>query len=237
MIKNKIGVFAYNWPHLKTQQGLINMCMSGFKPEIVFGADPVELKFYKSKIRITPKDLYLHNTKDICKFYNIPYVVIKHNSKECMELIKENKLDLGVILGARILKKYIIDSFKVGVINAHPGLLPENRGLDTIKWAIIKGLDQGVTCHFVDHKIDIGREIVKEKINVYNDDTLIDIYLRIQAKEQKMIIDSLKKVMYSKDLHSFKKLTTGNNYHKSVPPNLEENLFDYFAKYKSNYGE
>jgi len=236
-MSNKIGVFAYNWPHLKTQQGLINMCMSGFKPEVVFGANPVELKFYKSKTRITPKDMYLHNTADICKFYDIDYVVLKHNSKDCIRIIKEKKLDIGVILGARILKKYIIDSFRVGIINAHPGILPENRGLDTIKWAIIKGLDQGVTCHFVDHKIDIGREIIKEKINIYNDDTLLDLYMRIQSKEQKMIIDSLEIVSKNKELNSYNKLTNGCNYHKSVPPDLEKDLLDYFDKYKENYGE
>ena len=237
MNKLKIGIFAYNWPHLKSQQGLINMCMKGFKPAIVFGADPVVLKFYKSKVRITPKEMYLHDTKDICKFYNIPYVVLKHNSKECMELIREKNLDVGVILGARILKKYIIDAFNIGVINAHPGLLPENRGLDTIKWAIIKNLEQGVTCHFVDHKIDIGREIVKEKINVYNDDTLIDLYLRIQSKEQKMLIESLKIVSRNKDIDSYKKLTNGDNYHKSVPPDIEKDLFVYFERYKNNFGE
>ena len=48
------------------------------------------LQFYKSKVRINPKDMFLHDTKEICSFYNIPYVVVKHNSKECMELIKEN---------------------------------------------------------------------------------------------------------------------------------------------------
>ena len=48
----KIGIFAYNFEHWKTQQGIINLCMAGYKPSIIFAADPVELSFYKSKIKI-----------------------------------------------------------------------------------------------------------------------------------------------------------------------------------------
>ena len=83
----------------------------------------------------------------------------------------------------------------------------------------------------------LGKEIVKEKINVYNDDTLLDLYLRVQSKEQKLIIKSLKMVSKNKDLNSYKNLTNGNNYHKSVPPDVEKDLFVYFEKYKNNFGE
>ena len=55
----KIGVFAYNFKHWKTQVGLFNLCMSGNKPDVIFAADPVDLSFYRSKIRVSPKDLVL----------------------------------------------------------------------------------------------------------------------------------------------------------------------------------
>ena len=237
MRKLKIGVFAYNWPHYKTQQGLINMCIKGYKPDIVFCADPVELNFYKSKVRITPKDMYLHDTRDICKYFDIPFEVIVHNSEYCENLIKNHCLDLGVILGARILKKNIIDSFNVGILNAHPGLLPANRGLDTIKWALVKKIKQGVTCHLIDHKIDIGRLVALEEIKVYKDDSLIDLYLRIQSLEQNLIIKSLKSLNEDSNIHNYVKLTSGENYHKSLPPDIEANLNDYLLKYLKEYGE
>ena len=46
----KIGVFAYNFKHWKTQAGIQNLCMAGYKPEVVLAADPVKLNFYQSKI-------------------------------------------------------------------------------------------------------------------------------------------------------------------------------------------
>jgi len=233
----KIGVFAYNWPHQKTQSGIFNLCVSGFKPEIALCADPVKLNFYKSQVRIGPKDLYVHNTTDLCKYFNIKSVVLKHNSKECEKIIKNMNLDIGIVLGARILKDNIINSFNIGIINMHPGILPENRGLDNLKWAVIKGMKQGVTSHLIDGSIDRGRMIDQQIVKVYKDDTLVDIHLRLQNKEQQMMIEALGKIQEMKSLEDFPLLSHGKNYHRSVPPEIEKNLFENFKSYKENLGE
>ena len=78
----KIGVFAYNFPHWKTQAGIHNLCISGNKPDVVFSADPVDLNFYKSRIRVSAKDLFLWHPKDLCEYYGIDYVVVEHNSEQ-----------------------------------------------------------------------------------------------------------------------------------------------------------
>jgi len=238
MLSNlKIGVFAYNWPHYKSQSGIFNLCFSGFKPEIAFCADPVELKFYRSKKRIGPKDLYVHNTRDLCDYFKIKNIVIKHNSTDCENIIRDMNLDVGVILGARILKEHIINAFNIGIINMHPGILPENRGLDNLKWAIIKGLKQGVTTHLVDANIDRGRMIDRQEISVYKDDTLVDIHMRLQSKEQEMLIDALKHLDVSRSVEDLPLLSHGKNYHRSVPPEIEKDLMKHFSLYLKNLGE
>ena len=108
----KIGVFAYNFEHWKTQEGLLNLFLNGKKPAVVFAANKVKLNFPHSKIRVAPKDLFLQHPKDICEKLDIPYHVVKHDSEETHKLIKEYGLDVGVILGARILKKPTINAFK-----------------------------------------------------------------------------------------------------------------------------
>ena len=198
----KIGVFPNNWPHLKTQSCILNLCASNFKPSVVIGADPVELKFYKSKIRVAPRDLYINDTRNLCDLLEIDYKVMIHNSEECASLVRNLNLDVGIVLGARILKKEIIDSFNMGIINMHPGLLPENRGLDNLKWAIIKNIKQGVTSHLINSKIDMGKMILREEIKVYSDDSLVDIHLRLQSKEQEMMIKSLK-ILENIDIETF----------------------------------
>ena len=231
----KIGVFAYNFKHWKTQEGLINLTLAGRKPSVILAADPVELKFYRSKKRIAPKDLFLKHPRDIANYFDIDYKVVVHNSKETKKIVEDYNLDLGIILGARILKPIAFSNFNIGVMNMHPGILPQNRGLDNLKWAIIKDYRQGVTSHLIDSKIDQGYMIKQEKIKIYSDDTYLDIHLRIQNLEQKIMLESID-MLEKKDKQNLEKIEKGN-YYKSVPEEIEKTLEEKFVEYKEKYAE
>jgi methionyl-tRNA formyltransferase len=224
-----IGVFAYNFPHWKTQEGLHNLFLHGYKPKVILATDPVKLNFYQSKIRIAPKDLFLQYPIDLAKRYDIDYHVVEHNSEKTANIVKQYNLDLGIILGARILKPIAFEKFNIGVLNMHPGILPENRGLDNVKWAIINGHTQGVTTHLIDSKIDRGVMIEQETIDIYHDDTLMDMHIRIQHLEQKLMISSIEKVKNGKIGN---KLEQGN-YYKSVPEDIEQTLLTKLKQYKN----
>jgi len=158
-MKLKIAVFAYNFKHWKTQTGLNNLFYNEIEPNVVIAANKKKLKINSSKKRTSPKNLFLTHPQQICQRMNFNYMISDHDSKELELFLEENKFDLGVILGARILNKEIIDKFKIGIINLHPGVLPLNRGLDTIKKAILNDLPQGVTSHLINHRIDMGSKI------------------------------------------------------------------------------
>jgi len=227
----RIGVFAYNFKHKKTQEGLLWLMLHGYKIECILAADPVQLSFYQSKIRVSQKDMEYTHPSEIAKKLEIPYHVVAHNSKECEELVKKYGLDVGIILGARILKENIINQFKTGILNMHPGLLPENRGLDTIKWAILKDMKQGVSCHLISREIDRGSLLIRKEINVFEDDTLLDIFLRIQNTEQVLMVESLRMLENGERGETVPE----GNYSKSVPPEIEKNLMEKFEAYKKNY--
>jgi phosphoribosylglycinamide formyltransferase-1 len=228
----KIGVFAYNFKHKKTQEGLLHLFLNNINVDCIFAADPVELKFYQSKIRISPRGLMYIHPSQIAKRLDIPYYVVAHNDNECSDLIKKHNLDLGIILGARILKENIIDSFNLGVLNLHPGLLPENRGLDNQKWAILKEIKQGVTAHLIDKYIDKGKVILRKEVDVYEDDSLVDIFLRIQNTELDLMIDAINMLSAGK----FDSIDVNSEFSfKAVSQEEEEGLLDLFEKYKKKY--
>ncbi|MAE81551.1 MAG: hypothetical protein CMB80_02355 [Flammeovirgaceae bacterium] len=231
----RIGVFAYNFKHWKTQAGIENLILAGYKPNVIFAADPVKLTFYKSKIRIAPRDLFLFEPKDIAKRHNIDYHVVVHNSDETAQLVRKHNLDLGIVLGARILKPLAFEGFNIGVLNMHPGILPENRGLDNMKWAVIKGLPQGVTTHLIDKSIDRGSMVAQRRVKIYEDDTLVDIHIRIQNLEQELMIESLK-ILESTAVQNLQPLGKGF-YHKSVPPEIEASLMQRLKQYKGEHSE
>jgi len=234
-----IGVFAYNFPHWKTQEGIHNLVLSGFKPKVIMAADPVELSFEKSKIRTSPKDLYLTHPKKIARRYQIDYEVVVHNSKETGDLVREYDLDVGIILGARILKPIAFKNFSIGVMNMHSGLLPENRGLDTLKWAIIDDIPQGVTTHLIDDKIDRGLMIERREIPIYKDDTLLDVNIRLQNLEQRMMVSSLTRL---RGLHKWRGMSMiefapidKGKLHSTLPREQEANLLSKFEDYKAKH--
>jgi phosphoribosylglycinamide formyltransferase-1 len=230
----KIGVFAYNFEHKKTQEGLLHLFLNVISIECVFAAEPVKLDFYQSKLRVSPKGLkYLHPS-DIAKKLNVPYYVVKHNSDECLSLIRNYDLDLGIILGARIINHKIISSFRIGILNMHPGLLPQNRGLDNQKWAILKKIKQGVTTHLIDKFVDKGDIIFRKEIDVYEDDSLLDIFLRIQNMELELMVSSIRAL--SLGFNNFEHVESDESF-KSVPYDKELELIRKFEDYKKNYAK
>jgi len=228
----KIGVFVYNFEHKKSQEGLLELFLNGIQPDCIFAADPVSINFYQSKIRIAPKGIKYIHPRAIARKLNIPYYEVDHSGHQCLNIIKERQLDLGVILGARILRGPVVKSFNVGILNMHPGLLPENRGLDNVKWAIIDNISQGVTSHLIDDHIDRGLLIDKKTIDVYQDDTLIDITLRIQNLELKMMVDAIRKI--ENEEIDFMPLGVGKR-NVSIPASVEMYLGEIFESYKERY--
>ncbi len=229
MNKLKIGIFAYNFKHKKTQEGILRLYLENYKIECILAQNKLRLNIVESNIRITPKEISYVHPKKIAEKLNIPYHVVLHNSKECEKIIKDYQLDIGIILGARILKKNIINAFKIGIINLHPAMLPQNRGLDNIKWAIIKNFKQGATAHLISEEIDKGRIILQDEINIFEDDTLLDLHLRVQSKELDLLIKSLKILESGK--RDFEPLNEGN-YFKALPEDIEVNLTKRFEEYK-----
>tara|TARA_B100000700_G_C15035136_1_gene852417 strand:- start:503 stop:1210 length:708 start_codon:yes stop_codon:yes gene_type:complete len=229
----RLGIFAYNFKHKKTYEGLLHLFTNGYQPECILAANPITINFYKSKLRETLKDIDYMHPEQLAERLNIPYYIVDHKSNDCIQLIKKHSLELGIILGARILPERIINSFEFGVLNMHPGLLPENRGLDNTKWAIINGMKQGVTTHLIDKFIDKGQLIDRKEINVYQDDSLVDILARLQNLELTMMIDYLNKVRNKKDI-KYIKLLEGKRY-QSVPWEIEKDIYSIFEDYKTNY--
>ena len=93
------------------------------------------------------------------------------------------------------MKPLIIDEFSKGIINFHPGLIPECRGLDALQWSIFNDVDLGVTSHLIDRKVDAGRLIEIKQIALFKDDTLLDLSERLYETQLEMLNSSLKLVL------------------------------------------
>lgn len=99
---------------------------------------------YKNRCKQT-SDCYdgfdIPELNNVCK--NLGY---KYQYGQLSEFgIEEERIVL--IVGAGILPKDFINTHIV--INAHPGYIPNYRGLDAFKWAIVEKQPIGVTTHLL----------------------------------------------------------------------------------------
>ena len=98
-----------------------------------------------------------------------------HNSQQVMPLIKESELDLIVFGGTRIIRGEILDLPKDGVINSHPGLLPECRGSASPAWSVYHDIPIGSSTHFCDNGIDTGHLLLRREVLVKRGMTYEDL--------------------------------------------------------------
>ena len=108
---------------------------------------------------------YSMSFKSLCKSYHIPYhTTSSPNNKELSDWVKENKIDILIIMVSHILKGDILNSASNCIINKHAALLPANKGVFPYIWAYIKKEPQGISFHKVVRKIDEGEILYQEKV-------------------------------------------------------------------------
>ena len=160
-------VFGYNFHHQKTQDFLFYCRHYGYPIEAVLAANWRELGLPKKGIRTNIRTSGTIHPAEICQSQNIPFHIVDHNSAESLEILGRIEPTIGLVAGARILSPLVIDCFSKGIINFHPGLIPEVRGLDCVQWTVYNELPLGMTAHLIDSRIDAGRIIVRTLLPEY----------------------------------------------------------------------
>lgn len=84
-------------------------------------------------------------------------------SEETLGFIREQNPDLIVTLFHQIIKQPLIGIPRLGVLNIHPGLLPEFRGIQPYFWQLAKNFRRsGATLHLIeDEGVDTGRLLAR----------------------------------------------------------------------------
>ena len=221
-------LFAYNFPHRKTQDFIFYCHMNNIEIQAVIACNWKKLKIskhkFKTKVPVSP----LFHPKDICKKFNIDYYNYEHNSNECLNLLTKIKPKVGLISGARILDSSVIKLFKNGIINFHPGDIPKIRGLNSSLRAIKFNHPQIVTAHLIDKKIDSGTLLFKKKVNVENEDSIYDI----NEKLYHLQISMIKKAIEMTNNNNGTKIKITDKYFYEFPFESKKQFLKFFKQYK-----
>lgn len=168
----KVVAFVYDFPHFKSTQGLFALKRAGFDDVTAIAAPHKRLTIRESHYQFRTLDMAdAHHPREACAALRYRYEVMPH------EDVRLGGDDVGLILGARVLPAAVVESGPI--VNLHPGVLPLNRGLDTLKWAVHDGLPQAVSVHRIDARVDRGDLLHEEIVPVYEEDSPADIYNRL----------------------------------------------------------
>tara|TARA_Y100001954_G_C15690433_1_gene542469 strand:- start:244 stop:915 length:672 start_codon:yes stop_codon:yes gene_type:complete len=158
----------------------------------------------------------------------VPFFFIKnHNSLENIELINKRGIDLLINCGTpRILKATVLKAPKIGVLNCHPGILPDYRGCTCVEWALYNGDPVGNTAHLMTEKIDEGPIIYTKTLDFNSDDSYSDIRIANYLESINVMIEAIK-VLKSKKIDTFEYPKNGN-YYKPID---DEKMATILAKF------
>ncbi|RLU01551.1 phosphoribosylglycinamide formyltransferase [Ketobacter sp.] len=107
---------------------------------------------------------------------------------DLLQAIEHYQPDLVVLAGfMRILTDHFVDHFSGRMLNIHPSLLPEFKGLNTHQRALDAGAtEHGCSVHFVSSELDSGAVIGQAKVPVEANDTAQSLSEKVQQQEHRL---------------------------------------------------
>jgi methionyl-tRNA formyltransferase len=162
------------------------------------------------------------------------------NTDQTVEWIKDKKADVLVVVAyGQILRRRILRSTPLGVINVHPSLLPHLRGAAPLEWALLEGLTTtGVTIMKVNLRMDAGKVYSQESFPIEEVDTIYELYEKAIQLGKKLLSDVLEKI-FTQSIEPFKQDESRATYCKKMDKHLgkidftTESAWEIWNKYRA----
>ena len=115
---------------------------------------------------------------------------------EFKDLVRSLDIDLVCVVAyGKILPKSFLEIPKLGCINVHGSLLPKYRGAAPIQWSVLNG-DKvtGITTMYMDPGMDTGDMILKEEVEIGDDETTGELWERLSEVGARLLVKTVKLV-------------------------------------------
>ena len=133
---------------------------------------------------------------------NIKTIVVIYKNKlkaekKILSDLSKNNIRLICLAGfMKILSKKFISKFNGKILNIHPSLLPNYKGLNAHRRVIEKKEKfTGCTVHLVNSRLDSGKIILQKKIRVFKKDNENSLSKKVLKIEHKLYPKAVKKLL------------------------------------------
>lgn len=173
------------------------------------------------------KNFFSPNSREAAQFYlkNGKCVLITKNlnHSQTYKFLIDCNTDLIINARTRVyFKKQLLALPKIGCLNIHHGLLPEQRGLMCDFWAHLLGMPKGFSIHRMTRKIDDGEIVYVKQVDGNRDDYLQSLHLS-SHEEYEILNKLLNEISSSNAIYSQENMQNTNVKYYSNP-----NIFDFY---------
>jgi peptidoglycan/xylan/chitin deacetylase (PgdA/CDA1 family) len=118
------------------------------------------------------------------------------NGEQACAWVREFAPDLGVALGAPILKPALFTLPRLGTINLHKGRLPDYRGMPPAFWELHDGKDSvGVTVHRVDAGLDTGDILLEGSVPIDRFSTVAGLRTKLHRLGVELVTEAVGRML------------------------------------------
>lgn len=222
-----IAIITYDAPHRKTQDVITKLMLNGYSDLHMVVVPWVERKSFRPIYRHRPSASVNISIEDLARNFKIDFSRVETNFLD--NFFSGHSFDHILIAGAGLLP------VRHKIINAHPGFLPNVKGLDAFKWAVYLGQPIGVTTHYISDKTDEGKMIERRVVPVYFEDTFHSVAYRIYETEVEMLVNAIS--MIDNNLPDYQSLQdTRYVANRRMPHNLELIMMERFEELRKRSG-
>lgn len=130
----------------------------------------------------------------LTKKYNIPLEKVQNvNNRSFIDCLKNLELDLIVSFSAPfIFKEELLNIPKKGCINLHCSYLPKYSGILPSFWVLYYDeKETGVTIHYMDSKIDNGKILAQQKVEISPSISWLDLIIKTKEVGGNLMVNVL----------------------------------------------
>ncbi|HSL85982.1 MAG TPA: methionyl-tRNA formyltransferase [Bacteroidales bacterium] len=113
-------------------------------------------------------------------------------SPDFIAALEKLEPDIFIVVAFRMLPEVVWSIPEMGTINLHASLLPHYRGAAPVNHALINGESvTGVTTFLIDDKIDTGKILMREEVQIFPCDNAGDLRDRLMKHGARLIISTI----------------------------------------------
>ena len=119
----------------------------------------------------------------------------KLKDEEFISTLKSLQTDIQIVVAFRMLPEVVWSMPPLGTFNLHASLLPQYRGAAPINHAIMNGEKKtGLTTFLIDNKIDTGKILLQEAVEIGDDENVGQLHDKMKAKGALLVLKTVERI-------------------------------------------